>query len=192
MKAINKYIKEGFYKNIGTPEITLDMLNDFIESTAKKYGFEFVGENWKTPSKDGGIEPQIRKYDSKYHVGRINYCIGFNIRENTNHTSQLFLYFETLYDYGFKKPYYIIDLQLVQPTLRKNYNCQSFKKGFYSRSCDITYYPEAQEHIEKVISTLSKLNKTFENMFNKEVDKIGTFSKASFGKILNHFSEFLY
>lgn len=193
MKSINNYIKEGFYSNIGEAEITLDMLNSYIEDVAKKNGFEFVGKWWKGPTSDRTIEAQIRKYKmSNWYPDKSFYEIGFIIRENANHTSELYLYIETWYNEAEKRPRYSIDLKLNQPVPRKCYDSMSFRKGFYSKKCDITWYPNAQEQIEKVIEKLASLDKIFESNYWKEVDKSRTVSKATFGKLLNHFSQWLH
>ena len=45
MKTINNYIKEGFYSNVKSDEITLDMLNSYIEDVAKsKLGLTYKNE----------------------------------------------------------------------------------------------------------------------------------------------------
>lgn len=199
MKAINNYIQEGFYKNTNASEITLDILNDYIESIARKNGFKFVGEHWDTKHVET-IDKQIRRYEFSYDKLREHYELGFVINENTEeekrsvygYYSFLKLQIDTWYDTIEKRPRYTIDLKLSQPAPRKGYTCMSFHKGFYSKKCDIKWYPSAQEEIEKVISMLASLEETFEKSFRREIDKSRTFSKASFGKILNHFSQWLH
>lgn len=192
MRAINKYISEGFYKNVNTDVISLDMLNSYIEEIAKKNGFKDVGEWWKNPTSDGTSESQMRKYTMRWYPGKTYYEIGFIIRENGNYSSELFLYFETWYDDLEKRPRYTIDLKLSQPVPRKCFDSMSHHKGFISKKCTLQWYPNAQEEIEDVIKKLASLDKIFESNYWKEVDKNRTVSKATFGKILNHFSQWLH
>lgn len=139
MKTINNYIQEGFYKNTNASEITTDMLKDYIEDTAKKNGFKFVGEHWDTNHVET-IDRQIRKY--KYSSdGNEYYELGFVINENTEeekssvfgHHSILYLQIVTWYDPTEKRPRYNIGLKLIQPVPRKGYDNMSFIKAFYSK-----------------------------------------------------------
>lgn len=190
MKTINKYIREGFYKNVNADEISLDILNNYIEDVAKKNGFKSVGEWWINPSTDGEMTSQFRKYSlglSQVHI----YEIGFCIREYKGCTSKLYLRFETWYDNFEKKPRYKIDLKLQQPAPRKEYNSMSCRKGFISKQCTLQWYPDIQEEIEDVISILASLSKTFEDIHRKEIVLNHTFSKGAFGVLLNKFSKWL-
>lgn len=200
MKAINNYIQEGFYKNTNASEITPDMLNNYIESIAKRNGFKFVGEHWDTKHVDT-IDKQIRKYEYSSDELKEHYELGFAINENTENKfkfsvygyhSFLFLQIDTWYDPAEKRPRYTIDLKLSQPAPRKIYSCMSFRKGFYSKKCNMKWYPSAQEEIEEIIGMLASLEETFEKSFRREIDKSRTFSKVSFGKILNYFSQWLH
>lgn len=192
MKAINNYIKEGFYSNVKSDEITLDMLNSYIEDVAKKCGFEFVGEEWKNSQREWDVEPQIRKYTMKWCPGKTYYEIGFTIKENNIYSSELYLYIETWYDDLEKRPRYSIDLKLFQPVPRKSFDSMTARKGFMSKKCTLKWYSSAQEQIEKIIEKLASLERIFESNYVKEVQKNRTFSKLSFVKILNHFSEWLH
>ena len=190
MKTINKYIREGFYKNVNTDEISLDMLNSYIEDVAKKNGFQEVGRNWLEPSTDGEMTSQFRKYD--LGLSKVNiYEIGFSIREYWGYASRLYLRFETWYDNFEKRPRYKIDLKLQYPTPRKDFNSMSCRKGFISKQCTLQWYPDIQEEIEDVISILASLSKTFEDEYKKEMAIHHTISKRAFGILLNKFSKWL-
>lgn len=188
MRTINNYIREGFYKNVKSDEITLDMLNSYIEETAKKYGFQGAVEWWVDPSTDGAMTSQLRKYSSSYTSGRTYYEIGFCIREYRGYVSKLYLKFETWYDDLEKRPRYTIELRLQQPVPRKDYRNTSCRKEFISKKCTLQWYPDIQEEIEDVISKLASLNKEFEERYKKEISWNHTVSKRTFGVLLNKFN----
>lgn len=191
MKTINNYIKEGFYKNVNTDVITLDMLNNYIEETAKKYGFQEVGKFWINPAVAGTMNAQLKKYTLTYRPGKTYYEIGFGFREYCGYTSLFYLYFETSYDDLEKRPRYTIDLKLQQPAPRKDYNSMSSRKEFISKNCTLQWYPDIQEEIEDVISKLASLGKTFEDKCKKEIALHHTISKRTFDMLLNKFSKWL-
>lgn len=197
MKTINNYIKEGFYSNVKSDEITLDMLNSYIEDVAKKNGFQEVGRCWIEPSTAEEMTSQLKKYDLKYTPGKTFYEIGFCFKECEYRgcTNNLYLRFETWYDDLEKRPCYTIDLKLQQPYPRKNYDSTSCRKMFISRKCTLQWYSSAQEEIENVISILASLSKTFEDKCKKEASLSiphHTISKRTFVLLLNKFSKWLH
>ena len=197
MRTINNYIKEGFYKNVHTDAISLDMLNSYIEDVAKKNGFQEVGRCWIEPSTAGEMTSQLKKYDLKYTPGKTFYEIGFCFKEceYKGCTDNLYLIFETWYDDLEKRPRYTVDLKLQQPYPRKNYDSMSCRKAFTSKKCTLQWYPSAQEEIEDVISILASLSKTFEDKCKKEASLSiphHTISKRTFDMLLNKFSKWLH